>query len=49
MLFCHAKILDDSKNMQVGYISDVMANARKIKTKEFAKFGEFAGAIVDYI
>lgn len=35
--------------MRVGYIADVMANARKITTKEFTNLGDFAGAIVNYI
>ncbi|KAK7086248.1 hypothetical protein SK128_013504 [Halocaridina rubra] len=44
-----AKVLDYSKNLRVGYIADVMASARKIITKEFTNFGEFAGAIVEYV
>ncbi|KAK7067165.1 hypothetical protein SK128_022372, partial [Halocaridina rubra] len=44
-----AKVLDYSKNMRVGYIVKVMASARKITTKVFTNFGDFAGAIVDCI
>jgi hypothetical protein len=44
-------VLDDSKDMQVGYIADVMANVRKMTAKEITStnFGEFSGGIVDYI
>ena len=42
-------ILDDSKDMQVGYIADVMANVRKMIVKELTNFGEFSGGILDYI
>ena len=42
-------VLDYSKDMQVGYIVDVMANVRKMIAKEFTNFGEFSGGIVDYI
>ncbi|KAK7086900.1 hypothetical protein SK128_000804 [Halocaridina rubra] len=43
------KVLDYSKNMRVGYTADVMANARKLTTKKFTNFRDFAEAIVDYI
>ena len=42
-------ILDDSKDMQVGYIADVMANVRKMIVKEFTNFGEFSSGILDYV
>ena len=42
-------ILDDSKDMQVGYIADIMANVRKMIVKEFTNFGEFSRGILDYI
>ena len=41
-------ILDDSKDMQVGYIADAMANVRKMVVKELTNFGEFSGDILDY-
>ena len=46
-----AEILDVDKDMPVAYIADtgIMANTRKIKTKDHTTFGDFSRAIVDYI
>ena len=42
---CDANFLDDSKNMQVGYIADVMANARKIKTRNLLSLVNLLGPL----
>ena len=43
------EVLENCCDMQVAYIADVMASARKIKTKEFTTFDDFSRAIVEYI
>ena len=42
-------IPQDRKNMQSGYIMDVMAFARKMKTKEHVSFGIYVNEVLGYI
>ena len=35
--------------LQIAYIADVMANIRKIKTKDIQTFGNFCKQFLDYI